>query len=95
MGMPPWAGSGTATTTPAVVDVRQPGTGEIAGSVAIRNTGATNSLLVSFDGGKTFVPTLAAGESFTVSKVALSSIQVKSGAATTTYEWMSVDREDN
>lgn len=86
--LPPWAGSGTATTVGAAVNVQSPGTKSNASSYAIRNTGATNALTVSFDGGVTYVPTLAAGESFSVTSIALATVYVKAATATTTYEWV-------
>lgn len=96
MASPPWAGSGTATTVAATVDVRNPMPGNEcdAGALAIKNTGGSNNLLIAFDGA-TFATTVGPGQAFAVSKCTISSIAVKSNTSTTTYEWVAVDQRSN
>lgn len=95
----PWAVTGTTAAAPGVtaVDVRQPadqyGKRQPAGAFAAKNTGATNSLLISFDN-VTFL-TIAPGESFAAEQVAMATLFVKASAGTTTFEIAARDREEN
>ncbi len=85
----PWVGTGTGVGTGGTtVDVRSPEQSALATWIAIRNTGDTNDLKVSFDGGTTFI-TARAGESFsTVGRIA--SIYLKTTSSTTSYEFVAV-----
>ena len=72
--------NGTANTTPADVDFNN-----VTGSILIHNTGDTNDLLVSLDGGVNF-KTIPAETSFGYEKINIKKVVVKTSILTTTYE---------
>ena len=72
--------NGTANITPADVDFNN-----VSGSILIHNTGVTNDLLVSFDGGTTF-KTIPTESSLGYDDVNMKKVVVKTNAGTTTYE---------
>jgi len=92
----PWGNSGTAPVAPSslLVDVRNPDNGVLAGAIAIRNTGSTNNLQVSFDGGRVFVPTIVPGQSFSTRKTSLDVIYVRAIGDVTTFEFVAQDQYD-
>lgn len=78
--------NGTATTTPEDVEIAANGKNEISTSLVIQNrdTGGTNDLLVSLDGGSDFF-TIEYGTPLHL-QVALEAVTVKSSAGTVDYE---------
>lgn len=89
----PWVGAGSVDTTGADVDVRDPfgPTRSIAKQLAVKNTGGTNALKISFQGSTGTFLTIAPGESFGVAACSVSNIWLKAAAATTTYEFVAAD----
>ena len=72
--------NGTANTTPAVVNFNN-----VSGSILIHNTGVTEDLLVSFDGGVNF-KTIPAENVLGYDDINLKKVSVKTSTGTTTYE---------
>ena len=72
--------NGTATVTPADVDFNN-----VTGSLLVHNTGVTNDLLVSLDGGTTF-KTIPTESVLGFEEINLKKVVVKTNAATTTFE---------
>ena len=75
----PYHYNGTATTTPTRVDLRKGPSQRFV----ITNTGATNALQISFDGGRTFF-SIAPGATLR-EDILCHFFFIQSGAATTTY----------
>ena len=78
--------NGTATTTPADVSIVASGEAKISTSLMIQNrdTGGTNDLLVSLDGGSVFY-TIEYGTPFSL-PVSIEAVTIKSSAGTVDYE---------
>jgi len=90
---PPYHRNGTATGTPATVDCSRAQDGvALANALSIKNTGGTNNLLVSFDGGTTFATVEPSGGVLSVIG-RIASMVVKSSAATTSYETVLVSNK--
>ncbi len=72
--------NGTANTTPADVDFNN-----VSGSILIHNTGVTQDLLVSLDGGANF-KTIPSETILGYDAINLKKVVVKTSTETTTYE---------
>ncbi|KKM79447.1 hypothetical protein LCGC14_1349800 [marine sediment metagenome] len=72
--------NGTANTTPADVDFSN-----VSGSILIHNTGVTEDLLVSLDGGANF-KTIPSENVLGYDDINLKKVVVKTSTGTTTYE---------
>jgi hypothetical protein len=76
--------TGTATVTGTVLQIGDVGT---EGNLQIKNTGDTNNLLISLDGGTTYPIVIKPGITNLISVGTLGTIFQKSSAATTTFEY--------
>lgn len=76
--------TGTATTTGTAIPVGDIGT---EGLLSIKNTGDTNNLLISLDGGTTYPIVIKPGLANLISVGTLGAIYQKSSAATTPFEY--------
>lgn len=75
--------TGTAGTVAGAIEYSVVGS---SGLLLIKNTGATNNLLVSLDGGSTFPVIILPGHANLISTDPAGEVQVKTASSTTTYE---------